>query len=85
MSEAVDSDDDRELESRWDRLVEYMEHNGDQIIVDATILLAWLLATTTVFGMLGLPQWLHYLVLFTGIVAYSQVTPSWHRPYESPD
>lgn len=73
------------VESRSERLVEYLRHNRDLLVVDAAVLLAWILVSASLFRWLTLPQWLHYLVLFVGIVLYSKLTPNWERPYESPD
>lgn len=55
------------------------------MVVDAAVLLAWVVVSAALFRWLALPQWLHYLVLFVGIVAYSKLTPAWERPYRSPD
>lgn len=63
----------------------YVRHNADRLVVDAAILLAWIVGSTFAFQLFGLPQWLHYLVLLVGIVVYAQVTPNWKRPYRSPD
>lgn len=73
------------IESRPRRLVAYLRHNSGRIIVDSAVLAAWVLVTTTVFGWLGFPTWLLYVVLFLGVIAYDRVTPSWERPYQSPD
>ena len=73
------------IESRTERLVAYLRHNRARMIVDVAVLAAWMLSTTTIFGWLGLPSWLLYVVLFTGVVVYSRVTPTWERPYRSPD
>ena len=73
------------IESRSERLVAYLRHNRARMLVDVAVLTAWVLGTTTVFGWLGLPSWLLYIVLFTGVVVYSRVTPTWERPYRSPD
>lgn len=73
------------IESRTERLVAYLRYNRARMIVDVAVLAAWVVATTTVFGWLGLPSWLLYLVLFTGVVVYSRATPTWERPYRSPD
>lgn len=72
------------IESRLQRLLAFLRHNREQLVVDAAILLTWLVVSAAVFRWLGLPQWLHYLVLFVGIAAYSKVTPDWERPYRSP-
>lgn len=61
----------------------YLTHNRHQLLVDAAILLAWMLFSAALFRWLALPPWLHYLVLFLGVVIYSQVTPDWERPYRS--
>lgn len=73
------------LESRPRRLLAYLRHNRDQLVVDAAVLLTWIIVSAALFRWLGLPQWLHYLVLFIGIAVYSRVTPNWERPYRSPD
>lgn len=73
------------LESRTERLVAYLRYNREQLVVDAAILLSWVVASAVVFRLLGLPTWLHYLVLFAGIAAYSKLTTDWERPYRSPD
>lgn len=72
-----------ELPTRSKRLVAYLRFNRDQLIVDAAVLLAWILVTTYVSDWFGLPVWLHYILLFVGIVIYSKVTPNWERPYRS--
>lgn len=80
------AEEDRPLiESRRERLVAYLQHNGPQIAVDAAILVAWLLVTTSVFRWLALPQWLLYVVVFVGVAMYAWLTPAWKRPYRSPD
>lgn len=73
------------LESRLQRLLAFLRHNREQLVVDAAILLTWLVVSAAVFRWLALPPWLHYLVLFVGIAAYSKVTPDWERPYRSPE
>lgn len=84
MSDATD----RELpvlESRRERLVAYLRHNWVQMVVDVTVLVLWLLVTTLVFDWLALPQWLLYIVVFGGIGVYTRISPTWQRPYRSPD
>lgn len=73
------------IRPRHRRLVAYLAHNRDRMIVDVALLTAWVLATSTLFHWLNLPNWLLYVVLFTGVVAYGQLTPTWERPYRSPD
>ena len=72
------------IDSRTQRLAVYLSHNSHQLLVDAAILLAWMVGSAALFRWLALPPWLHYLVLFLGVVVYSQVTPNWERPYSSP-
>lgn len=79
------SDEHGELRSRSDRLRAYLSYNRNQMLVDLLVLTAWLIATYTIFGILGLPAWFFYLILFIGVIAYSRVTPPWSRPYRSPD
>ncbi|MFW6437314.1 MAG: hypothetical protein ACOCYZ_06745 [Halococcoides sp.] len=73
------------IESRTGRLLAYLASNRDQLIVDAAVLLAWIVVSATAFRVLALPQWAHYLVLFVGIAVYAKLTPSWERPYRSPE
>jgi len=73
------------IESRYERLVAYLRHNWSRMVVDAAVLLAWLFLTTAVFRWFSLPRWLLYLVAFVGIVVYSRTSPTWQRPYRSPD
>jgi hypothetical protein len=73
------------IESRPRRLLAYLRHNRDQLVVDAAVLLSWTVASAALFRWLVLPQWLHYLVLFVGIAVYSRLTPNWERPYRGPD
>lgn len=78
-------DDPPRIDSRTGRLVAYLRHNRARMLVDVVVLTAWILGTTTVFGWIGLPSWLLYVVLFTVVVVYSRITPTWERPYRSPD
>lgn len=73
------------IDSRTQRLFAYLGHNRGRILADAALLVAWVLVTTTVFGLFGLPSWLLYVVLFVGVVIYTRITPTWERPYRSPD
>lgn len=77
--------DQPELQSHGARLVAYLRWNRSRMIVDLALLASWMLVTTTVFGAIGLPNWLFYVVLFAGVIVYSRITPSWERPYSSPD
>ncbi|WP_254864010.1 hypothetical protein [Halovivax gelatinilyticus] len=73
------------IDSRARRLESYLRHNGGRIVVDASLLLVWIFGATAIFNRLDQPTWLLYVVLFTGVVLYAQITPTWERPYESPD
>lgn len=84
MSDTTDRDGPA-VESRRERLVRYLQYNWSRMAVDATVLVAWLFVTTAVFRWFALPQWLLYVVVFGGIIVYSRITPSWKRPYRSPD
>ena len=55
------------------------------MVIDMTVLLAWMIALWAIFGFLELPRWLLYVVLFVGVIVYSRITPTWERPYRSPD
>lgn len=74
-----------EIESRSRRLAAYLAHNRDQMLVDLSVALAWIVVASAIFGTLGLPAWLLYVVLFSGIIVYTRITPTWERPYRSPD
>ncbi|MFW6448238.1 MAG: hypothetical protein ACOC0X_01720 [Halobacteriota archaeon] len=73
------------IEARHRRLVAFLRYNRDQLVVDAAILLTWIVVSAVVFRWLDLPQWLHYVVLFVGIYVYAKITPEWDRPYRGPD
>lgn len=84
MNDAADRDPPL-IESRRRRLVAYLRHNWSQMVVDAAILATWLFVTTAVFQWLALPRWLLYVVVFVGVAVYARITPTWQRPYRSPD
>ena len=65
--------------------MDYLRFNRARILADAIIIIAWVLVTSTIFGWLGLPRWLLYIVIATGVVIYSRITPTWERPSRSPD
>ncbi|WP_247729739.1 hypothetical protein [Halovivax limisalsi] len=73
------------IDSRARRLLAYLRHNGGRMLVDSSLLIAWIFAATATFEWLDQPPWLLYVVLFSGVVLYTQITPTWERPYESPD
>ncbi|OVE83971.1 hypothetical protein [Natronolimnobius baerhuensis] len=73
------------VESRARRLLLYLKHNRGRIVADGALLLGWVLAATLIFDWLEQPTWVLYLVLFIGVVAYTRITPTWERPYRSPD
>ena len=77
--------DQPEIQSRRTRLLAYLRWNRSRMIVDLALLASWLLVTSTLFGVLGLPNWLFYAVLFAGVIVYARITPPWERPYSSPD
>lgn len=60
--------------------VELVRANRAQLVVDAAVLLSWVVVSAAVFRWLTLPQWLHYLVLFLGVAIYSELTHDWNRP-----
>lgn len=68
------------IESWPGRLVAFVRHNATRMAVDVIATFAWIVLTTTAFAWFELPTWLLYLVLFTGVVVYTRVTPSWERP-----
>lgn len=73
------------IDSRTRRLLAYLRSNRDQLIVDAAVLLAWVVASSVAFGRLSLPQWAYYLLVFAGVALYAKLTPNWERPYASTD
>lgn len=73
------------IRSRSERLVAYLRYNRTRIVVDFALLITWVLLASTVFGWLALPNWLLYIVIFGGVVMYARATPTWKRPYRSPD
>lgn len=62
---------------RTRRVISSVRANRYRIVADVTILLAWIVFSTALFGWLELPQWLHYLVSFGGVAVYARLTPSW--------
>ncbi len=79
------ADRQREIQSRPARLKAYLVFNRERIVVDLSVMAAWLLGTWTISSGIGFPTWLFYLVLFIGIIIYTRMTPPWARPYRSPD
>lgn len=73
------------IESRARRLLAYLRYNRGRIVTDASLLLVWIFVATATFDWLSQPPWLLYVVLFTGVALYTRVTPTWERPYRSPD
>lgn len=89
IMDRTDSNSSREerplIESRWRRLRAYLRHNQEQIFIDGLLLLSWILLLSGISAWFGLPRWLFYIVLFVGVVVYTRSTPTWVRPYRSPD
>lgn len=75
----------RLVESRSRRLWLYVTHNGRRMVIDASLLIVWVSVATALLEWLEQPTWLLYVVLFAGVVLYSRITPTWERPYRSPD
>lgn len=50
-----------------------------RMVADATVLLVWIVVSMALFGRLGMPQWLHYLVTFGGVAVYVTLSPDWNR------
>lgn len=73
------------IDSQAGRLVAYVRHNRSRMIADVLVLAAWILVASSLFDVFGLPSWLLYVVLFVGVVVYTRITPTWERPYRSPD
>jgi uncharacterized protein (DUF983 family) len=67
------------LGGRWRRATAFLRANRDQLVVDAMVMFAWIVVSAALFRELALPRWLHYLVLFVGVVIYSRLTPNWQR------
>lgn len=79
------ADHHRQIESRPARLKAYLVFNRERIMVDFSVMAAWLFGTWTIAAAIRFPTWLFYLVLFIGVIIYSRLTPPWVRPYRSPD
>lgn len=47
------------------------------LLVDALVVVTWLLALLLVFDWLGWPSWAFYVALFAGIAAYSALATWW--------
>ncbi|MFB6235401.1 MAG: hypothetical protein ABEH81_07595 [Halopenitus sp.] len=61
------------------RSIATVRRNRDRLVVDAAVLLSWIVVSAALFRWLTLPQWLHYLVLFGGVVVYSKITRGWDQ------
>lgn len=77
--------DPPELRTRRQRLVAYLRFNGKRMVVDVLVIAAWVLVNLSVFAWFALPTWSMYVSIFAGVIIYSRITPTWQRPYRSPD
>lgn len=77
--------DPPELRSRHKRLIAYLDFNKNRMAVDLVVLVGWILLNWSVFSWFSLPTWMLYVTLFVGVIIYSRITPTWERPYRSPD
>ena len=78
-------EDRPEVRSRHRRLIAYLRFNGVRMVVDVLVLAAWVIFNWSLFAWFALPTWLLYVTIFAGVIVYSRVTPTWRRPYRSPD
>lgn len=53
--------------------------------VDILVIGAWVILNWSVFSWFSLPTWALYVIIFAGVIVYSRITPTWERPYRSPD
>lgn len=67
-----------------ERVVAFVRQNYSLLLLDLVVLVSWTVLGTEILRMLGAPRWLQYVVLFLGVVVYTQVTPQW-RPVREPD
>lgn len=74
-----------ELRSRRQRLIAYVHFNRTRMTVDVLVVVAWILVNLSVFGWFSLPTWLLYVSIFVGVIVYTRISPTWQRPYRSPD
>ena len=77
--------DPPEVRPRHRRLAKYLRFNARTMAVDVLVLAAWILVNWSVFAWLSLPTWSMYVTIFAGVIVYSRITPTWERPYRSPD
>lgn len=73
------------VSSRTGRVVAYLAHNWQAILVDLLVITAWVIGVWTIAGQFAVPLWFVYLVLFVGVLVYSRITRPWGRPYVAPD
>lgn len=73
------------IESRWQRLRAYLRHNRERLFVDGVLLFSWILLLSGIREWFYLPRWLFFVIVFVGVVVYTQSTSDWVRPYRSPD
>lgn len=53
-----------------DTVVGHVEEHRGGIVADMVFAVVWVGAVSLVFGLLGAPQWAHYLAMALGVVAY---------------
>ncbi|WP_225335195.1 hypothetical protein [Halomicrobium urmianum] len=53
-----------------DTVLDHVEEHRGGIVADMVFAVAWVGAVSLVFGLLGAPQWAHYLAMALGVAAY---------------
>ena len=65
-------------ERSWvERVAAFVRQNYSLLLLDLVVLVTVGIIGSELLGVLGAPPWLQYVVLFLGVVVYTQLTPQW--------
>lgn len=71
-------------ELSWvERVAAFVRQNYSLLLLDIVVLVTWGVIGSELLSMLGAPPWLQYVVLFLGVVLYTQATPQWRQDEEA--
>jgi len=65
-------------ERSWaERVAAFVRQNYSLLLLDLVVLVTVGIIGSELLSVLGAPPWLQYVVLFLGVVVYTQLTPQW--------
>lgn len=71
-------------ERSWvERVAVFVRQNYSLLLLDLVVLVTWGVIGSELLSVLGAPPWLQYVVLFLGVVLYTQLTPQWQQDDEA--